>query len=266
MRCSFSDLARLCDKIEVGVGLSTRLDQFEKDLFPLAESVKRRFPFYAHLRISTYGLQFEFPEHHFLRDIETSIQELLDTRSQLNLFMRPDFDLMHERERVAGLVARERFLSRSIISATFSLAEAFLSGLFFTAVHTKSIGGLECDEDFLKYAATKESAPLKDRLDRVVRFASKGTESGTAEPFKTFIEIGKRYRDAIHHTTPFQRKDIEAGGRLSALYEINSDIAFRCVSLSAETVLRISRWTFDASEATDIATRCSALIKKLTQD
>jgi len=264
VRCDDSHLARLCDEVKVGAGLSARLDEFEKDFFPFAESVKRRFPFYAHLRISTYGLQFEFPEHHFLRDIETSLPELLNTRSQLNSFMRPDFDSRHERELVAGLVARESFLSRSIISATFSLAEAFLSGLFFTAVHTKSIGGLECDEDFLRYAATKESAPLKDRLDRVVKFASKGTESGTVEPFKTFIEIGKRYRDAIHHTTPFQRKDVEVGGRLSALYEINGDIAFRCISLSAKTVLKISQWTFDPSEATDIASRCSALIKKLS--
>ena len=260
-RCDFNDLAHLCDEVKVGTGLSARLDEFEKTFFPLAETVKRRFPFYAHLRISTYGLQFEFPEHHFLRDIETSLPELLDTRSQLQSFMKPERDSRHERELVASLVARESFLSRSTISASFSLAEAFLSGLFFTAVHTKSIGVLKCDDDFLTYAATKESASLKQRLDRVVRFASRGTESGTDEPFKTFIEVGKRYRDAIHHTTPFERKDVELGGRLIALYEIDGEIAVRCVSLSAETVLKITRWTFGASEATDIASRCSALLK-----
>ena len=75
--------------------------------------------------------------------------------------------------------------------------ERFLSGLFFTAVHTKSVGSLGCDEDFLDYAAKKESAPLRNRLDRVVQFASLGTESGSDQPFKAFIELGKTGEVAV---------------------------------------------------------------------
>lgn len=60
-----------------------------------------------------------------------------------------------DRELIGGLVARKKFLSRSIISAAFSLIEAFLSALFFTAVHTKSFGSIICDEEFLKFAASK---------------------------------------------------------------------------------------------------------------
>jgi hypothetical protein len=100
----------------------------------LCNSVKRRFPFYAHVSISTYGLKFEFPEHHFLRDIETSLPELLDTKLRLTPF-RATSDARHDSDLVAWLVAREKFLSRSIVSAAFSLIEAFLSGLFYTAVH-----------------------------------------------------------------------------------------------------------------------------------
>jgi hypothetical protein len=260
--CEYHDLARLCDEVKSGSGLSTRLDEFENTFFPLADRVKRRFPFYAHVSISTYGLRFEFPEHHFLQDIEISLPELLDTLARLTPFVRPAAEPKHDSAVVSGLVAREKFLSRSIVSATFSLVEAFLSGLFFTAVHTKSFGSLVCDEDFLSYAAKKESAALKDRLDRVVQFASSGTESGSDEPFKTFIEVGKRYRDAIHHTTPFQRKDIELGGRLTALYEINANIALHCIVLSSATLLKISQWTYGASEATDIASRCGELLEK----
>jgi hypothetical protein len=103
-------------------------------------------------------LKFEFPEHHFLRDLETSLPELMDTLERLTPFMRPASDTRHNSDLVAGLVAREKLLSRSIVSATFSLVEAFLSGLFFTAVHTKTLGSLACDKDFLDYAAKKESA------------------------------------------------------------------------------------------------------------
>ena len=169
VHCQYHDLARLCDEVKSGSGLSIRLDEFEKTFFPLADLVKRRFPFYAHVSISTYGLRFEFPEHHFLRDIETSLLELLDTLARLAPFVRPTSGARRDSDVVAGLVSREKFLSRSIVSATFSLVEAFLSGLFFTAVHTKSLGSLACNEDFLNYAATKESAPLKNRLDRVVQ-------------------------------------------------------------------------------------------------
>jgi hypothetical protein len=261
-RCGYDDLARLCDAVEFGSGLYLRLDEFEKSFFPLAERVKRQFPFYARVSISTYGLKFEFPEHHFLRDIETSLPELLDTRSRMAPFITSSSDTRGNSDLVAGLVAHEKFLSRSIVSAAFSLVEAFLSGLFFTAVHTKSLSSLKCDEEFLKYAATKESAPLKSRLDRVVQFASMGAESGGDEPFNTFIEGGKRYRDAIHHTTPFERKDVESGGRLTALYEINCDIALRCVVLSSATLLKISEWAYGTSDPTDIASRCSELLQK----
>jgi len=264
VRCEYHDLARLCEEVKPGSGLSIRLDEFEKAFFPLADSVKQRFPFYAQVSISTYGLQFEFPEHHFLRDIETSFPELLDIQSRMLPFMGSDHNAKRDRELVAGLVAREKFLSRSMVSATFSLVEAFLSGLFFTAHHTKSFGSLTCDEDFLSYAATKESAPLLKRLDRVVQFASGGAERGSDEPFSAFIEVGKRYRDAIHHTTPFQRKDIEEGGRLTALYEIDSAIAFHCMSLSCETVLKICRWAFGASDTTDIGFRCAELLRNVT--
>lgn len=262
LHCDYDHLARLCDEVKVGSGLSLRMDEFEQKYFPLAESVKRSVPTYAHVHISTFGLQFEFPEHHFLRDIETSLPELLDVRSRLASFTGPEFDSRRDRDLIGGLVAKEKFLSRSIISATFSLAEAFLSGLFFTAVHSQSVGHLSCGGEFLKYAATKESAPLRDRLDRVVRFTSAGSASGDNEPFKAFIETGKRYRDAIHHTTPFQRKDVEPGGRLSALYEINADLALRCVVLSAATLLKISQWSNPESKETDVAMRCDKLLQQ----
>jgi len=171
-------------------------------------------------------------------------------------------DVKRDRNLIAGLVAREKFLSRSIVSASFSLVESFLSGLFFTAIHTKALGSLACDEDFLRYAATKEKAPLKNRLDRVVQFASGGTSNGGDAPFETLMEVGKRYRDAIHHTTPFERNDVELGGRLTALYEINCDIALRCVALAAGTLLKLSVWTYGFDNTTEIASRCSDLFQK----
>jgi len=84
LRCDYDQLARLCDEVEVGNGLSLRLDEFEQRYFRLAESVKRRVPGYAHVHISMYGLQFEFPEHHFLRDMETELVPMMRTMDLRN--------------------------------------------------------------------------------------------------------------------------------------------------------------------------------------
>ena len=59
-----------------------RLDELEKAFFRLAERMKTLYLVYADVHISIYGLKFEFPEHLVLRAIETSLPDLLETRSQ----------------------------------------------------------------------------------------------------------------------------------------------------------------------------------------
>lgn len=258
-RCNYDDLAKLCEAVPTGLGIYQRLDEFEASFFPLADQIKRRFPFHAHVSISLYGLQFEFPEHHFLRDLESALKDLAETQSRIAEFSDGSRVPKERRGVASELVARDMFLSRSIISAAFSLVEAFLSGLFFAAIHTSLVGHLPCDENFLQYARSKESAALKGRLDKVVQFVSGQQASGNDEPFRSFIEFGKRYRDAIHHTTPFQRKDVEAGGRLLTLYEINGDVALQCTLHSLDTVLEISCWAQGDAHPTAIATECRKL-------
>jgi hypothetical protein len=259
-RCDYSDLAKLCDAVRVGHGVYQRMDDFEREFFPLAERIRDRAPFHAHVSISIWGLQFEFPEHHFLRDLEIGLASLREIELCLDKFQKLEVEPKLHREEVADLVGRERFLSRSVVSAAFSLVEAYLCGLFLVAAHTRTIGMLKCDEIFQKYVKdNEERAPLKGRLDQMVRFVSKGHKCGRDEPFKSFIEVGKRYRDAIHHTTPFGRKDIEPGGRMVSLYEINSDLALKCAQLSSETVLTISRWAYGDPDATTIGARCADL-------
>lgn len=168
-----------------------------------------------------------------------------------------------QRDDIAPLISREKFISRSIISASFSLVEAFLSGLFFTALHTNTLGSLHCDEEFLRYAEKKESEALNRRVDRIVKFASLGKTDGASDPFKSFIEVGKRYRDAIHHTTPFGRNDLEAGQRLISLYEINPNVAAICSLLSLNCVLTISNWIYGDGAGSAITDSCKELRERV---
>jgi hypothetical protein len=261
--CDYDGLARLCDAVKSGAGLYLRLDEFEKSFFALAKTVKRRVPFYAHIRISTYGLQFEYPEHHFLSDIAAAFEALKETRQRIEELGVTDANMKRRRDDIAPLVGREKFVSRSLVSASFSLVEAFLSGLFFTALNVNALGILPCDQELLKYAKNKESAALKDRLDRIVKFASSGKADGRSEPFKSFIDVGKRYRDAIHHTTPFERKDFEAGQRLLDLYEVKADVAILCAVLSLSSTLAISHWIYGDDDLKAITESCEELCEKI---
>jgi hypothetical protein len=169
-----------------------------------------------------------------------------------------------KRNDIAPLLKREKFISRSMVSASFSLVEAFISGLFFTALSTHALGSLPCDEELLRYVKNKEKgATLKDRIDRIVMFASSGEADGRSDPFRTFIEVGKRYRDAIHHTTPFGRKDLDAGERLVALYKVKSDVAVLCALLSFNSVLTLSQWIYGEEDGNEIADSCKELRDKL---
>jgi hypothetical protein len=141
-RCDYNELARLCDAVKPGAGLYLRLDEFEEAFFALAAPVKRRFPFYAHVSISTYGLQFEFPEHHFISDMEAAFEDLKETRERIGDLGVTDANLKGKRNVIAPLLSREKFISRSMVSASFSLVEAFLSGLFLYCAEHKCSGKL----------------------------------------------------------------------------------------------------------------------------
>lgn len=71
---------------------------------------------------------------------------------------------------------------------------------------------------------------------------SSGRNSARDEPYKSFLGVCKAYRDAIHHTTPFERKAqaLAAGGRPLKLYGIDSRVALQCVEAAADTILAIN--------------------------
>ena len=76
-------------------------------------------------------------------------------------------------------------------------------------------------------------------------------------------QVGKRYRDAIHHTTPFGRNDLETGQRLLSLYEIKPSVADLCALLSLDSVIAISNWIYGDDNGSEIAERCKKLHEKL---
>ena len=263
--CTTSDLQRLCDEIVVGRGIYLGIREFEERYFAIADRVKAGIPIYAHLSISHFGLQFEYPEHHFVQDIQSAVKDLSETQVRIQALPAQTNASAARRREVANLVGREKFLCRTVISSAFSLVEAFLSGLFFTATETGQIGHFVCDGAFIDYARKKESAAMKDRIDRVVTALSSGRYSAKDEPYSSFLGVCKSYRDAIHHTTPFERKaqSLAAGARLLKLYEINLRIALQCLASATETVLMINDLAYGGHVQLRINQSCEDIKKEL---
>jgi hypothetical protein len=264
--CTTAKLADLCERIVPWQGIYLPLAEFEKLFFEITKRVKDRVPTYAHVSVTPYGLQFEFPEHHFIRDLSAALTDLDETLSRIDKFKRSAKIDKEYRPEISDLVAQQKFLCRSIISAAFSLVEAFVSGLFFTAVHTKLVGVTQCSEDFVKYAASKDSASLKERIDRILReFLTAGTSS-KSEPFSSFLDVAKKYRDAIHHTTPFARGShaLVAGQRLLVLYEIDDKVALQCLQNSLDTLLTIAKAVWQSGDQKTIVVDCEKLRARAT--
>ncbi len=263
--CSFDEMARLGDCSLQGQGVYLPLDQFEREFFLISEPVKRVVPTYAHVSISTFGLQFEFPEIHFLNDIQSCIDNIESNEGAIQKLKSEKTLKLGLRDTAHSVVAHRRFLCRSLVSASFSLVEAYLSGLFFSALKSGIFNGRVCDPDLTQFFSTKESASLKIRLNRIAAEISPEVTGAFPLILRSFLEEDKPYRDAIHHTTPFERRQQgrSPGDRLLDLYKIDEKIALRCTANSLDIILMIARAIGGNEDESTVVRECTKLSQRI---
>lgn len=263
--CSFDEMARLGDSALQGQGVYLPLDQFEREFFRIAESVKRVVPIYAHVSVSTFGLQFEFPEIHFLNDIQSCIDNIESNEDAVQKLRSEKTLKLGLRDIAHNVVAHRRFLCRSLVSASYSLVEAFMSGIFFSSLKTGIFNGKACEPDLTQFFNTQESAPLKLRLARIAAEISPEAIGELPLILRSFLEDDKPYRDAIHHTTPFARPQQGRlpGARLLDLYQIDENIALRCTANSLDIVLMITRAIEGNEDESTVVRKCTKLRQRI---
>lgn len=257
--CDYADLANLCDAVVIGYGIHDRIDRFEKNFFQISKDIKEAFPFHAHVSVSLYGLQFEYPEHHFLKDIETAVEQLSEVQPKILNYRVGVWDKKTDRLSLQKIISKEKLMNRVLIIASFNLIESFISGLFYEVVENRSMGKLALSEAFISYAAKNETDILRRRLDKTIRYISNDAKSVETEPFQYIIEKAKFYRDAIHHTTPFSRKGISEGERLLALYRVDCELALAIGSSVLLCITEIQNYLYPMGPKTAIASDCDRI-------
>ncbi len=234
------DLAKLYEPLfERGSIWYLPLTDFLRDFGRFKTGVLKGAPLHATVHISPWGLQTDFPEHHLMRDLAVSFNELVEIEEhRLTSYRTKTWREKKEqktRAEIADLVRRSETNQRTCVLSCFNLIEAYVNGLAWDYVQTHDISGLSRDN---RNVLTESERPVNiiDRLVKIPRLVAERDEGPlhqSRDPLKSFIEVVKPYRDAIVHASPFAAPERFGGyDKLSKIYELNPSTVRRAVDIT----------------------------------
>lgn len=244
------DLAKLYEPLfERGSVWYLPLTDFLRDFGRFKTGVLKGAPLHATIHISPWGLQTDFPEHHLMRDLAVSFNEVVEIEEH-RLTSYPTRTWREKKEQktrieVADLIRRSEANQRFCVISCFNLIEAYIKGLSWDYVQTHDISGLSKDN---RNVLTESERPVNiiDKLIKVPRLLAEqntGPLHQTRDPLKSFIEVIKPYRDAIVHASPFAAPEKFGGyDRLSKIYELDLSTVRRAVDISIAVIGEIHRF------------------------
>lgn len=223
--------------------------EFEKDFGRFKGGVLRGAPPHCTVRISPWGLQTEFPEHHLIRDLAVFLNEAINIEEHSLTPYRTgswkEQKQQNTRPEIAELIRRRNASFRACVLSCFNLVEAYINGLAWSYVQTHDISGLtEKNQNTL--TESKGFVSIVDKLIRVpalVTGQNVGPLHQTREPLKTFVEITKPHRDAIVHASPFAAPQKFGGyDKLAALYDLDMVTVRKAVDVTIDMVRILHRF------------------------
>lgn len=224
------DLSRLYAPLsESGGFLNMPLVQFVRDYGPIKPKALRGAPLHATVVLSPWGMQFEFPEHHLVRDVANALNAATQIEFELARHVGTAWSLAKGksvRPEIASLLRQGATHRRMCILSCFNLVEAYINGVAWEYVANHGTAALT---DKTRNTLTEEDRVVSiiDKLVRVPKIVDGGRERDgplhqTRDPLKAFIELVKPYRDSIVHASPFAAAERFGGyEKLSKLYELS---------------------------------------------
>jgi len=244
------DLAKLYEPLfERGSVWYLPLTDFLRDFGRFKAGVLKGAPLHATIHISPWGLQTDFPEHHLMRDLAVSFNEVVEIEEHRLTSYRTrtwrDRKEQKTRIEIADLIRRSEANQRACVLSCFNLIEAYINGLAWDYVQTHDISGLSKDN---RNVLTESERPVNiiDKLvkrPRLITEQDAGPLHQTRDPLKSFIEVIKPYRDSIVHASPFAALEKFGGyDKLSKIYELNLSTVRRAVDITIDVIGEIHRF------------------------
>jgi len=250
------DLGRLYDVVfEHRSEWFLPLTEFEKEFGRLKPGILKGAPPHCTVRISPWGLQTEYPEHHLIRDLAVSLNEAMDVEEcGLTPYRTKSWKEQKEqrtRPEIADLIRRRNTNLRACVLSCFNLIEAYINGLAWQYVQTHDISGFT-DKNRNVLTESDKFVSITDKLVKIPVLIT-GQEPGplhqTHDPLKAFIEIVKPHRDAIVHASPFAAPEKFGGyNKLSKLYDLNLRTVREAVEVTMAMVKAIHRFVGGGGE------------------
>jgi hypothetical protein len=225
------------------------LPDFTRDFGRFRAKVLKGAPLHSTVRISPWGLQFEYPEHHLMNDLAESFNEAVEIEEvQLTPYRTKTWREKKQqatKAEIADLIRRGKVSQRACILSCFNLIESYINGIAWDYVQIHDISGLSKDHRNV-LTESERLVNIIDKLIKIPRVITGREDSPlhqTREPLKSFIDIIKPYRDSIVHASPFAAAEKFGGyDKLSKLYELNLNTARLAVDITISLIKDIHQF------------------------
>jgi hypothetical protein len=231
------------------------LIDFTRDFGKFRTSVLNGSPPHSTVHVSTWGLQFDFPERHLMHDLATTFNEAVKIESRLIPYRtktRREQKQQKTRAEIADLIRRENVSQRACILSCFNLIEAYINGIAWDYVQLHDISGLSKDNRNV-LTESERLVNIIDKLIKIPRIVTEREESPlhqTRDPLKSFIDIVKPYRDSIVHASPFAAAEKFGGyDKLRKLYDLNLTTVSLAVDITITLIKDIHKFINISSDA-----------------
>lgn len=123
-------LNELFEDIKSLRGLEIPLNDFQEKYARIKPRTLAGIPPHSTVRISLWGLRFEYPEHHLADDISCALANAIKYDKYLNAWkQKQHFDLRNKESEIAHNIRLKKYHSRMTLMSCFNLVEAYFNSL-----------------------------------------------------------------------------------------------------------------------------------------
>lgn len=235
-------LSDMYEEIKAFRGLEMPLLEFERRFAPIHEDVLKGDPAHLTVSISLWGLQFRIPEADLAKDIMEAVDLAANAQEQLRQFeASPHAELLRNQTKIASLVRKKMFASRSGVITCFNLMEAYLNGIAWDYLRTADTTGLS--NRTLKLLEDSSTASIREKLHKYPEIIA-GTSPWSMDDadLAQFLDVVKPFRDSLVHPSPFTAPEKFGGyDKLRLLYRTDKETTDLAASSTAKLVLKIHK-------------------------
>lgn len=244
-----SDVGRLAglyeELFEHDSELRLPLQDFEKRFGQLNKRALGGAPRHCTIVISPWGLQTEYPEMHFARDMVIAFNAAFTLDAEIKEYGEITYAEAKQdevRHPLFERISQARLNRRTCVLSCCNLLEAYINGIAWDCVHSDGLSDLSNEqqvklEKFDKLSLVKK---LKE-VPEVVTGRSPGPLAEDADPLKSFKESIKPYRDSFVHAAPFSAEAKYHSGydKLSKVYDLTLETTRTAVNITLDIIMKI---------------------------